>query len=35
MSFWVKSDGLKPFFRGKKKGFVLKMGLRESKRIFA
>jgi len=31
MSFWVKSWWFRPFSRGKKVGFVLKMGLRETK----
>jgi hypothetical protein len=31
MSFWVKSEGLKPFSRGKKVGFVLKMGIKKAK----
>lgn len=34
MSFWVKSWWFRPFFRGKKMGFVLKMGERKQ-RVFA
>ena len=31
MSFWVKSEGFRPFSRGKKVGFVLKMGIKKAK----